>query len=58
MKYKATVYRTYEVDIEFTSDDAPEMIGPTEKAERLSRDVPIEQWKLISVAPDVFQVEK
>lgn len=55
-KYKATVYRTYSLNLEYTSDDAPEMIDADGKAEWISRTVDIKDWDLEDVAIDSYEV--
>lgn len=57
-KIKATVYRSYEIELEFDSTDVPEMIDPNGKAEWLSREYPMSEWTLIDVASDAFVVSE
>jgi hypothetical protein len=56
MKYKAIVYRSYELEMEYDSEEAPEMIGAEGKAEFLSRSRDISEWKLLDVSVDVYEV--
>lgn len=56
-KFKATVYRTYSYEVEFTSEDAPERIDPEGKADWIARDVPMENWDLVDSTVDVYHYE-
>lgn len=54
--FKATVYRTYELELEFSEEDAPEMIDASGKAEWISRTKDIGEWKILDVSVDVYNV--
>ena len=58
MKVIATVYRSYQLEMEFDTEEVPEMIDPTGKAEWRSRSIPISDWELIDTAVDARTVKE